>query len=292
MPVSYTLFFIVVFCIFLFVTFPGEAIKNRIVNEISRNSHYLTEIERASISPVNNINMDRVMVYKSRHRVLDFDSVSIKIPILGLFSETPKIPFIAKKGDGVIRGYVRVNKNTGDISEISAKLESVRIDSLPAFLTRLDGEQELVQLQGVMDGELHVDVAPVPDGEFHFVINAIHVDNLKFNEMALPALSGLTAQVTGTIEENATNIEQFNVRGEGLDFPASGKAPLLWELSRGGGLLDLEYRFEVNGGQLAKFMPFLSGSPYLAKQRDGSLGGKVLGTVKNPQFEKSSVKRF
>lgn len=292
MPVSYTLFFIVVFFIFLFVTFPGEAIKNSIVNEISRNSPYLAEIERVRISPVTNINLDRVKVYRTRDGALEFDSVSINIPILALFSENPKIPFIAKKSDGEIKGYIRVNKNTGEIREISAKLESVRIDSLPAFLTRLDGKQELLQLQGVMEGELHVDVAPVPDGDFHFVINDIHVDNLKVNEMALPGLSGLNALVTGKIEENATNIEQFNVTGEGLDFHASGKAPLLWELSRGGGLLDLEYRLEVNGGQLAKFMPFLSGSPYVAKQRDGSLGGKVLGTVKNPQFEKSSVKRF
>ena len=42
--------------------------------------------------------------------------------------------------------------------------------------------------------------------------------------------------------------------------------------------------------EYAKYKGILS--PYLAQQRDGSLGGKIIGTVSNPKFEKGSVKRF
>ena len=57
-----------------------------------------------------------------------------------------------------------------------------------------------------------------------------------------------------------------------------------------GGILDLGYRVEINDNDLAKYKTFLT--PYLAQHRDGSLGGKILGTVMNPRFEKGSVKRF
>ncbi len=55
-----------------------------------------------------------------------------------------------------------------------------------------------------------------------------------------------------------------------------------------GGILDLGYRVEITNKDLVKYKTFLS--PYLAQYRDGSLGGKILGTVNNPRFEKDSVK--
>jgi hypothetical protein len=41
---------------------------------------------------------------------------------------------------------------------------------------------------------------------------------------------------------------------------------------------------------MAKYKGLLA--PYLATQRDGSLGGKILGTIKNPRFEKGTITRF
>jgi hypothetical protein len=53
-----------------------------------------------------------------------------------------------------------------------------------------------------------------------------------------------------------------------------------------GGILDLGYRVEITDPKLSKYQTFLE--PYLAKYRDGSLGGKILGTLMNPRFEKGS----
>ena len=104
-----------------------------------------------------------------------------------------------------------------------------------------------------------------------------------------PSLSNLKSRFNGDIEDNLTNIKELSMKGNGIDIQITGTIPLLWEISKGG-ILDLGYRVEITDSDLAKYKTFLS--PYLAKHRDGSLGGKILGTVKNPRFEKGSVKRF
>jgi len=106
----------------------------------------------------------------------------------------------------------------------------------------------------------------------------------------LPSLGNLKSRFNGVIENKLTNIKELSVKGDGIDLQITGTAPLPWEIFKGGGILDLGYRVEITGNDLVKYKAFLY--PYLAKHRDGSLGGKIVGTIKNPRFEKGSVKRF
>lgn len=286
-PLSYITFFVVAFFVFLFMTFPGDIVKQRIVSEIQNSTPYKVDIQSADVSALLNVNLKGVKIYKSQNQFLELDSLTIKPSLFSVFSDSPKVPFNAKLQGGEIEGTVRLSKQNNGIQEIQATIKQVKVDSIPALISQ-DGEGGIL-INGVMDGELYVQFDPMPKGEFSFEVEELNIDNLKVKGMKLPSLSNLKSRFNGNIEDNLTNIKELSMKGNGIDIQITGTAPILWEISKGG-ILDLGYRIEITDNDLAKYKTFLS--PYLAKHRDGSLGGKILGTIKNPRFEKDSVKRF
>ncbi|MCK5390801.1 MAG: type II secretion system protein GspN [Deltaproteobacteria bacterium] len=286
-PLSYITFFVVAFFVFLIMTFPGDIVKQRIVSEIQNSTPYKVDIQSADVSALLNVNLKGVKIYKSQNQFLELDSLTIKPSLFSVFSDSPKVPFNAKLQGGEIEGTVRLSKQNNGIQEIQATIKQVKVDSIPALISQ-DGEGGIL-INGVMDGELYVQFDPMPKGEFSFEVEELNIDNLKVKGMKLPSLSNLKSRFNGNIEDNLTNIKELSMKGNGIDIQITGTAPILWEISKGG-ILDLGYRIEITNNDLAKYKTFLS--PYLAKHRDGSLGGKILGTIKNPRFEKDSVKRF
>lgn len=282
-PLSYGLFFVIAFLTFLTITFPGDIVKQRIISEVQNSTPYKVDIKSADVSPLLNINLKQVVIHKSQTQFLELDSVTIKPSIFSVFSDTPKIPFTAKLHGGEIDGSVRISKQKNDIQEISANIKNLKVDAFPDLLSE-EGNSEIL-IHGRLNGNLFVTFAPQPQGEFDFVVEGLELDNLKVKGMKLPSLTNLTSKFNGNIEDQLTNIKELTVQGDGIDLQISGTAPLIWEMSQGG-ILDLGYRVEITDNDLAKYKTFLS--PYLARHRDGSLGGKILGTVMNPRFEKGS----
>ncbi len=284
-PLSYAVFFLAAFIVFLFTTFPGEIIKKRIVSEIESGSPYKAEIEKASISPFLSIELDGVRLYRTKDRVLKIDSLSVRPSILALIMGKKKFPFEARLLNGEIEGSVTMAGSR--TKEVKARVKHVTIDSIPALLS--SGGSKPVSLGGVMDGTLRVVLEPQAKGEFQFEINGLDMKDIRVKGLSLPSLTGLKSVVKGSIDGKRTNIASLSITGNDIDLEISGTTPLLWEIPKGG-LIDLGYRLEMKGAQMAKYKGLLA--PYLATQRDGSLGGKILGTIKNPRFEKGSVSRF
>ncbi len=286
-PFSYTLFFLFVFTIFLFVTFPGELIKNRVIAEIEDSTPFQAEIESVNISPLLNVKISGVKLYKSKDRFLLLNNLSVSPSIFSVITDSPRFPFKAELLGGEIEGSISLNKANGGVREIDATVNQVTIDSIPSFLTP-EGK-DAFSIGGVMNGRLFVKFDPRAKGDFEFVVNSLALDNLKVKGITLPGFTELTSVFRGKIDGETTNIEELNIKGEDIDLQITGTAPLLWEIP-GGGVLDLGYRLEMKGTQMAKYKGLLA--PYLATHGDGSLGGKILGTISNPRFEKSSVKTF
>jgi len=286
-PVSYTLFFLLVFTLFLFVTFPGDIIKKRIIAEIEGNTPYKADIQKVSVSPLLKVNMEGVKLFKSNALFLQLDRLDLSPSPLSVFSENPKVPFTAKLWGGEISGSIRINKTTGRVSELDATLESVRINSVPSLFSS-EAEKSL-SLGGVMNGRVNLVMTPPAKGEIQFEITGLALENMKLKGITLPNLTDLTSMFKGTVDGDITKIDQFKIAGADIDLDITGTAPLLWDIPEGG-IIDIGYSLQMKGGQMAKYKGLLS--PYLATRRDGSLGGKILGTVANPRFEKGSITRF
>lgn len=284
-PLSYVVFFLAAFTVFIFITFPGEIIKKRIVAEIESGTPYKVDIEEASISPLLSIELGGVKLYKTKDRFLKIDSLSIRPSVFALILGNKKFPFKAKLLNGEVVGSVSMAGPR--TSEIEATVKHVAIDSIPAFLSSDDAK--LLSLGGVLDGSMHIVLEPQPKGEFQFEIDRLYMKDIKVKGLSLPSFTDLKSVVKGNIDGKRTNILAFNVTGKDVDLEITGSTPLFWEIPKGG-LIDLGYRLQMKGAQMAKYKGLLA--PYLATQRDGSLGGKILGTIKNPRFEKGSITRF
>lgn len=284
-PLSYVVFFLAAFIVFIFITFPGELIKKRIIAEIESGTPYKVDIEEASISPLLSIELGGVKLYKTKDRFLKIDSLSIRPSVLALILGTKKFPFKAKLLNGEVVGSVSMAGSR--TREIEATVKHVAIDSIPALLSSDDAK--LFSLGGVMDGSMHIVLEPQPKGEFQFEIDRLYMKDIKVKGLSLPSFTDLKSVVKGNIDGKRTNILAFNVTGRDVDLEITGSTPLFWEIPKGG-LIDLGYRLQMKGAQMAKYKGLLA--PYLATQRDGSLGGKILGTIKNPRFEKGTITRF
>ncbi len=282
---SYVAFFLAAFIVFLFVTFPDELVKKRIIAEIEGSTAYKLDVEKASVSPLLSVKLDGVKLYKTKDRFLVIESLSIRPSVLALITGARKFPFRARLLNGEMEGSVSMDGSRA--REIDVTLKHVTIDSIPAFLSSDGGK--LFSLGGVMDGSMHIELEPVTRGEFQIEIDKLDMKDIKVKGMSLPSFTGLKSVVKGNIEGKRTNILALNVTGKDIDLEITGTTPLFWEIPKGG-LIDLGYRLEMKGAQMAKYKALLS--PYLATQRDGSLGGKILGTIKNPRFEKGTITRF
>lgn len=285
-PLLYILFFIAAFFVFLYSSFPKEGIKSLIVSEITDNTPYIAQIGSASISPPFGLNIKDLKLKSSKQGVLVVDSLKVRPSVLSIFSSSTVIPFKAELGGGEINGTLIVNKSGSGLDEIDAEVKGVDIESIMSFVADSD---DALDMKGALDGKLKIDFSPSALGEFDFTAQGLTVDNIKVKGVKLPALNGLETVFSGNIEGRTTNVEELYMKGDGIDLKISGTAPLIWELAKGG-VIDLGYRLEITGGEYAKFKGMLT--PYLAQQRDGSLGGKIIGTVSNPKFEKGSTKRF
>ena len=286
-PLSYTLFFVIVFTAFLFATFPRDIIKNRTIAEIERNTPFEAEIESVSVSPLLSINYKGVRLYKSKDQYLELNSLRVSPSVFSFITDSPKFPFSAKLLGGEVRGSLVFSKGRNGVRAVDATVKNVSIDSIPALLS--NDAQEALSIGGTLGGELHAQFEPSAKGKFQFEVSGLKVDNVKVKGFALPGFSDLTSVLKGSFEGETTEIEEFNVKGNDLDLEITGTAPLLWEIPSGG-VIDLGYRIQMKGDQMARYKSILA--PYLATLQDGSLGGKILGTVNNPRFEKGSVKRF
>lgn len=286
-PVSYTLFFLIIFVLFLFVTFPGEVIKKRIVSEIENNTPYRADIETVDVSPLLKVNLKGVKLYKADALFIELESVDVSPSLFTVFSDSPRFPFTARLWGGEVDGSIRLNKSSGALSEIDATVKRVNINSIPSLLS--PDSKDAVKLAGLMDGEVHLVMTPQAKGSMSFEIEGLKLEDIKLKGFSLPSLTDLKSVFRGNVDGGITKIEEFTVFGPEIDLDITGTAPLLWEIKRGG-VIDIGYSLQMKGGQMAKYKGLLA--PYLVTQRDGSLGGKILGTVSNPRFEKGSVKKF
>lgn len=285
-PFLYILFFVAAFFVFLYTSFPKEGIKSLVVSEITQNTPYEAEIGSASLAPPFSLKIKDLKLRSADNKVLVVDSLNVRPSIFSLFSSSVAVPFKAELGGGEIKGKLGVNKTGDGLDEIDAEVKGVDIGTIVSFMSNSD---DALDLKGDLDGKLKIDFSPNALGEFDFTAQGLSVDNIKVKGVKLPALNGLETVFSGNIEGQKTNVEELYLKGDGIDLKVSGTAPLIWELTKGG-VIDLGYRLEITGGEYAKFKGMLT--PYLAQQRDGSLGGKIIGTLNNPKFEKSSTKRF
>jgi hypothetical protein len=102
----------------------------------------------------------------------------------------------------------------------------------------------------------------------------------------LPDLGKMKSSFKGRIENGLTKVEELKLNGDKLDVSLSGTMPVLWQISHKG-TIDLNVKLRAVGGA-GKTMTGLLGA-FLTKQRDGTLGGKIVGPISRPNIVKHVI---
>jgi len=285
-PFCYSFFFIFAFLLFFYLTLPVESLKQRIMREIEMRTPFRADITRSiSVSPVFSLKIQGLKLYKAEKPVLNIDELSLSPSLIStIVSDGLKISFKARLLQGETEGTLVYNSKTKHIEKAEARLAGVNIETIPAVAFP-DSDKQSPSVQGLLGGSFSFEFNPQAKGEFAFEIKRLGIKNLKISGLLLPEFSNIESTFSGKIENEITRIEELKFTGDGLDLMLSGTAPLLWEI-RKGGKIDLGLQLRLTGTKLAMFKSFLVS--YLAPLNDGSLGGKIGGTIHNPRLVKGA----
>lgn len=283
--ISYSVFFLLLFVIYFYRTFPTDSLKERIIYEIESRTPYKAEIADISVYPIFSLKVHDLRLSKPNEAPINIEQLNLSPSVIRLiFSDRVKLPFKAYLMGGEGKGTLVYNLDTRHVEKVEARLADLNIDKVPAMITG-NSNSDATQAQGTMSGEFSVELNPQPKGQFDFQIEKLGISNLVVQQFPLPGLSGLQTSFKGSIENQLTKIEKLEFKGDDLHLLLSGNAPILWKIKKGD-KIDLGLKLLITGKKLAFIKTFLAS--HLSPQGDGSLGGKIAGTVGSPKVVKGS----
>lgn len=285
-PICYSLFFISVFVVFFYSSFPEEAVKQRMIYEIGKRTPLTVEIKNVSISPITRITAYGVNLYKDKELFLVVDEWSGSPSLLYLIINKLKVPFEANLYGGEAEGTLFYDLKNNKITKAEGKIENgIDIGKISAIPEVLGGENSLVQ--GVLNGDFSLEFSSQPKGDINLTINDLMVKGVKIaGGFPLPDFGKMQSSFKSHIEKGVTKVDELKFKGSKIDLTLSGTMPLLWQITKHG-TIDLSVSLKADRDVGRTITGLLSA--FLATQRDGSLGGKIIGTISRPEIVKQVV---
>ena len=285
-PICYSLFFISVFVVFFYSSFPEEAVKQRIIYEIGKRTPLTVEIRNVSISPITRIRAYGVNLYKDKELFLVIDELSGSPSLLYLIINKLKVPFEANLYGGEAEGTLFYDLKNKKITNAEGKIEKgIDIGRIKVIPTALGSENSLVQ--GILNGDFSLEFGNQPKGDINLTINDLLIIGVKIaGGFPLPDLGKMQSSFKSHIEKGVTKVDELKFKGSKIDLTLSGTMPLLWQITKHGTIdLSVNLRADRNVGQTITGLL----SAFLATRRDGTLGGKIVGTISRPSIVKQVV---
>jgi type II secretion system protein N len=283
-PSCYSLFFVIVFLVVFYLTFPVESFRQRIMSEIETRTPFKADIKEVTVSPIFSLNIHNMKLYKAEKQLLNIDELKIRPSLFSLFFGTLNLPFKARVLGGEMTGTFVYSKETKHIEKAEATLTVVNVGKITSFIPANSGNKRL-SVQGFLKGNFSIAFNPEPQGEFAFDISKLGIKNLRVRGFLFPEFINMESSFKGKIENEVTKIEDLKLKGDGLNLVIVGTMPLLWKVKRGG-VIDLGLKLQLTNPKFAVFKRVLA--PYLVPQGNGILGGKIAGTFHNPKLVKDS----
>jgi len=282
-PLSYLLFFAFFFLVFFYLSLPVDYIKEKMINEIESTTPFEVKIGSLGIKPIIGLEASQLNIYEKGKHIIEINKLEVGASLFSILSNGKTLRFKANLLEGDVKGSVVYNSKTKEIESANAELKNINVQKLPPAITGYLG-MEKNTLEGSLDGQFSIDLRPDTKGAFDFVIHDLGVKNLKLSGFPIPPLTDLGSSFKGQIENGITRVEKLEFRGKDFHLNLVGTMPLLWNITKGA-KIDLM----VNLNVLSKEAKLGIVRSFLTPQRDGSLGGKILGTVGNPRVVKHSV---
>lgn len=277
----YALFFILAFLVFLYLSIPSEGFKQRIIYEVEARTPFDVDIKSLSIYPIFSLRFHDVKLYRARKLYLNIDDLDVSPSLFYLLLKKITLPFKAHLYGGEARGKLVCSSKTGQLIKANGTIEGISLKGIPAVSVALGDANS--SIQGVGGGDFSVEFDPQLKGQVILEVKELSLKNVRLIEgLPLPDFGRLESNFKGRIENGVTRVEEMRFKGSGIDITLFGTMPPLWEISKQGAI-DLDIRLRTDGGGRGR-LGFLSS--FLSPQSDGSLKGKIAGTLGSPRLEK------
>lgn len=274
--------FLVFLALFLYLTFPTEALKKRVESEIENNTGFHTEISKISVSPFLELKItDLVLEKKEKEINLKIDKLKLKPSVFSLLLNKKSIPFTANIGEGKIGGAFIYATKENKLDSVNADLTNIHTDLITTFTK---SGKDSPEFDGYINGNLKVVFQGRQDinGNFNFTSDNMSIKNLKFEGLTLPGYTDLLVNLNGKIETKKTIIDELSFKNSDFDLILVGSMPLIWDIKKGGKLdLSVNLSFKSDKAKMGLLQAFMK------KENDGSLSAKIAGTPSKPKFVKS-----
>ena len=276
-------FFLLFLTLFLYFTFPTEALKKRVVAEIENNTGFHAEISEVGISPflelkIKNLNLTK----KQRDIDIKIDTLKLKPSLLSMILGKKNFPFVAEIGEGKIDGNLVYSSKSNTPDSLTVDLKNVHTDLVTSFTK---SGKNTPEFDGEIDGKINLIFDNKNKrnvkGNFTFTSNNMSIKKLKFEGLSLPSYKDLLVNLNGKFEKNKTLIDELSFRNQDFDLILVGYMPLLWDIKPGGKLdLSLNLNLKSDEAKMGLLQAFMN------KQTDGTLSAKIAGTLYKPKFVK------
>lgn len=316
---GYPLFYLLCLLLFARLTFPYDAVKDRILAEFSARQTDAVpkrlEIEDVSGYWLFGVEADGVALISPpalagpggpddketpKPKVLNVDSLHGSVSLLRLLFGTVAVDFGLEMGDGVVEGeFVKSSEE----SELVLDIENVSVAGLAPL-------EEIVELPmaGILAGHLEF-IMPEgqfkdADGSLELTIEGLEVGDGKAkirDTIALPKLRAGDLKLSAEAVKGKLEIGEFSA--EGPDFQLKSDGSLRLRDPFGGSLADLRLNFKFKdvyknknditrglfGAPNSKVPGLFDLDPKIkrAKGKDGFYGWRVTGQVAKMNFQPS-----
>lgn len=283
---GYALFFLAAFFLFIFLTFPKDAVLERLKYEVERNTPYTIGIEKADVSPLLDINLNGVVLSLGQNPVVVIDRIDMNPSLYSLLRGRLSLPFKAEVLGGQILGKIEMNGNWDGIQRARIDIKGVDLAETTRSLSRIMANPKSMPiLEGDLQGVAEISTDGGPKGIFHFSSSQMGIVELRLKGYQLPSIKKLSASLDGNFLDKTADIKSFTIKGEKLNLRVTGTLPVPWMASRRD-RLDLRLRLKTENPKFAILKSFL------AREPDGSGSGRIIGTWGRPKFiSRSSLGR-
>jgi type II secretion system protein N len=285
---AYTAFFVVAFVIALRLTFPVEAVKERIILDAAAQG---LQVKMNDISPSGlvGIRAREVTVLTSDGTRVPLDEVQVGLKLLPMLLGRRAVSFDARLYDGRITGSSESTRTTDRYQATLTGIDLSRASALRAA-TGLD-------LAGILSGSIDLTLDPKePQKSTGNVDLQVKDAAIRGGKMAVPGMEGgLTVPpvrlgaiaARGTVKNGRADFGTLEAKGDDVDFTADQV------------FVQLQPRLEhspLNGRarlrpteafwrkeQVAPLKPVIEMGLASARGRDGGFGFQIYGTLAKPQ---------
>ena len=273
---GYLIFIIATLVFFLYVTFPWDLLKERLLYEMSRQSSYAFKVQDSSPLFPAGLRLSGLQIsdpMKPDDKPLTrIDRLTLRVSPSDFLWGRLTSSFEAEAFGGQVLGTFGESSRK---KELDAEWKKVDLVPLKDF-----GKLP-VTLAGTLSGKGHWTASPQgTTGSLRMTVEKGRIKDLNVKGFPLPELIFDTIQGAADVKGNVLTLKEVKLRGD--DLKGTIKGEITFEKPGASSTLNLQFRLHLSDRARAPYQGFLS---MVEKSRDkeGYYNFSLKGTFKEPQ---------